>query len=396
LLAAPWLKGDAREFRSLTAMPDFFSKRPMAGFCPQRFHPHLLALGGLLLSGGETALRAASPVAGAAEDGWSFVSFPDFFNFDVPNPNPKWDDAIDWYLRQLKAENPRFSLVAGDLVNGHWWDSPEQIEHLANVYYGGWMRRIRDHGLLPVYTAVGDHELGDDPWPPEKTALVPDFRKAFADHMEHPENGPENFKERAYWIREGDLLVITVETFEVHDGEVVPTVSGDQLAWIEATLEAHADARFKIVQGHAAILPGARSRSSSSIYLKDRENSALWSLMAGHGVDAYFCGEFHAITCREHRGVWQVVHGASWGRVPTVNYHAGRVAKDTLRLELKRIPLTFEGGAIWNLHKGRGPREIVRITDEDKRRGFETVGTLTIDKSGEEPRTTERTGLFAE
>lgn len=335
-----------------------------------------------------------SPVQ--ADDSWTFVSFPDFYNFDVPNPNPKWDAAIDWYLSQLKAENPRFSLVAGDLVNGHWWDSPKQLEHLGNVYYGGWMRRIGDHGLLPIYTAIGDHELGDDPWPARKVKLVPNFRQSFETHMEHPENGPAGFKERAYWVREGDLLVVTVETFELHDGKLVPTVSGEQLAWVEKTLKQHADAKFKIVQGHVGILPKIRSRSSSRLMLKDGHKSKFWKTMVAHGVDLYFCGEFHAITCREHQGTWQIVHGASWGRVPTVNYLKGTVDDDTLTIELNRINLTLEGSNIWNINKGTGPREIVRITPEHRLRGFKTVGTLVIDKSTGEKKYPTRAGVFTE
>jgi len=342
------------------------------------------------------APSASAAEADAAAKAWTFVSFPDFFNFDVPNPNPKWDDAVHWYLDHLKAEQPRFALVAGDLVDGHWWDSPKQIEHLGNVYYGGWMRRMRDHGLLPIYTAIGDHELGDDPWPTKKSKLAPHFREAFVAHMDHPTNGPEGFKERAYWVREGGVLVVTVETFELHDGKVVPTVSGKQLKWVEETLRRHADATFKIVQGHVPILPKVRSRSSSRLMLKGGHRSGLWKVMAEHGVDLYFCGEHHAITCRQHQDVWQVVHGASWGRVPTVNYLKGTVAGHTLRVELKRIELTLEGSHMWNIHKGRGPREIVRISEAHRKRGFQPVGTLVIDKSSGRKKYTRRTGSFAE
>ena len=341
-------------------------------------------------------LGGEGPAAFDREGAWCFVSFPDFFNFDVPEPFPKWDSAVGWYLDQLKGEGPRFSLVAGDLVNGHWWDSAAQIEHLGHVYYAGWMRRVRAAGLLPIYTAVGDHELGDNDWPPEKVALVPEFRRAFEANLENPMNGPEGYKERAYWVREGDVLVVTLETFEIEGEELIATVGEAQLEWLAGVFEAHRDAKFRVVQGHVPILPGSRKRSSSGIELVGAERSGLWRLMVEHDVDLYFAGEHHAITCREHEGVWQVVHGASWGRVETLNYLVGTVEGERLTVELKEIPVTLEGGAIWNVNKDPGPREVVRFTDEQRAAGFEVVGRLVIDKSGGGKRYVERSGYFSE
>ena len=76
-----------------------------------------------------------------------FVSFPDFLNFDVPEPWPKYDTALNYFLGQVKSENPDFVLVDGDLVDGRWWDSPECVEVNGTVYYSGWVRRMEKHGL---------------------------------------------------------------------------------------------------------------------------------------------------------------------------------------------------------------------------------------------------------
>jgi len=330
----------------------------------------------------------------ASGEAWKFVSFPDFFNFDIPNPQPKWDDAIDWYLKQIKAEDPDFVLIAGDLVNGHWWDSPEQLEHLGNVYYGGWVRRMRDHDLK-FYAAIGDHELGDDPWPKKKIELIPNFRQAFDRHMQMPRNGPEGRQGLAYYFVHNDALFVTVETFEVKDGQMHVSVTGDQLKWFEKTLKEHGGVNHVIVQGHVPILPGVKARSSSRLMLEGGRESAFWQAMKRHGVDLYFCGEHHAITAKEADGIWQIVHGASWGRVPTVNYLVGTVTPKQIHLELKQVPLKLEGGNIWNINKGRGPREIVRITDETKRQGPRTVGTMVVDKTGGKPQFIRRSGAFA-
>ncbi len=130
---------------------------------------------------------------------WMFASIPDFFNFDVPEPWPQWDPAVNWYLDQVEAENPDFVAVAGDLVNGHWWDGPKCIEHMGAHMYEGWIRRMRSHGLT-FYTAVDDHELGDDPWPEDKLALLPHFERVYAQHLQMPENGPPEKKGLAYYV----------------------------------------------------------------------------------------------------------------------------------------------------------------------------------------------------
>jgi hypothetical protein len=64
-----------------------------------------------------------------------FVSFPDFFNFDIPKPWPGYDTAVNYFLDRICDEKPNFVMVDGDLVNGHWWDSPKCVEHMGAIYY---------------------------------------------------------------------------------------------------------------------------------------------------------------------------------------------------------------------------------------------------------------------
>jgi hypothetical protein len=350
-----------------------------------------------LLAAGAALLTAVSGAQAQSSEQpkWNFVSVPDFFNFDIAEPEPKWDPAVDYFLDGIEREDPAFVLVAGDMVDGRWYDSADQVEHLGNVYYSGWMRRMRRHDLKP-YTAIGDHELGDNPWPKKKVKLVPDFYDVFEQHMQHPQNGPEGYLERTYAVRHRNALIVTLQTFEVQDGKVVPTVGQTQLDWLKKTLKRHSDAQFVVVQGHVPILPEVKSYSSSAIMLKNRHRSKLWQVMAEHGVDLYFAGEHHAITCRQHEGVWQVVHGKLWGRGSEANYLLGEVRGDKLHLTLKQIPLTSQGGDIWNANKGRGPSEYLKILPKHRKRGFETVGTLTIDKTDGQTRFTEKTGAFTQ
>jgi len=69
----------------------------------------------LLFSGAIQRVRAdeESPA-------WSFVSIPDFLNFDIDYPQEGWEDALGFILDSMKKEAPAFVMVAGDLVMGHW------------------------------------------------------------------------------------------------------------------------------------------------------------------------------------------------------------------------------------------------------------------------------------
>ena len=326
----------------------------------------------------------------------TFVSFPDFFNFDIPEPWPQYDTAVNYFLTQVKAEDPAFVLVCGDLVNGHWWDSPQCVEHMGTIYYSGWIRRMKEHGLT-YYTAVGDHELGDDPWPVEKARLVPHFEKIYADMLQMPQNGPENKKGLAYYVREGDLLVVTVETFELIGDSLHIEVMGEQLEWFNRVLEEHADARFKIVQGHVGIWGDIKSRSSSRLMHAGGRDSEFYKTMARHGVDAYLCGEFHDVTILESDGIWQIVHGSSWGReiVNTQDYLVGEVKGDQLILTMKQIFMDAGGEYMWNLNKYPGPRESVRINERSLKNGPEVTGRLVIQHKDGQKSYLEQSGVFA-
>lgn len=337
----------------------------------------------------------SSFVQGQQKDAIRFVSFPDFLNFDIPEPWPKYDEAISYFLTQVKNENPRFILVDGDLVNGHWWDSQQCVEHMGTIYYSGWVRRMNQYGLK-FYTAIGDHELGDDPWPPEKIKLIPYLENVYRKNLNMPMNGPDYKKGLSYFVREGDLLVITVETFEVVNDTMHVGVIGNQLDWVKKILENNKDAKFKIVQGHVPIWGDIKARSSSKLMLSGGKESEFYKTLKENGVDLYFAGEFHDVTILESDGIWQIVHGSSWGRkvVNTQDYLVGELSGNQLKLTMKRIYMHALGEYMWNVNKENGPREIVQINQKTLLNGPETTGTLTITNEGGKKTYTDRTGYF--
>jgi hypothetical protein len=329
-------------------------------------------------------------------DTWTFVSMPDFINVDTTYPQPGWEDALDYVLKAVKAENPDFVLVAGDLVMGRWW-TREKIEKYAAVYYPAWIKRMNDRGLK-YYTAIGDHELGDNPWPPDRAKLVPFFKAAFRNYMKMPLNGPDHMKGTAFHFLHKNTLFAAVDVFEKgksSQGEIAPRVTGKQLKWLEETLDAHPSVDHVVVMGHTPILGPARKRSSSGLMLMEGRQSPLWRSLAARGVDLYLCGEVHAMTCTERDGVQQIAHGGLFGYNPKVNYLVVKVSGQKMELQLKELDIVCKGPKLWQEGQNR-PRETVLITEEIKRRGYIGVGKMTIDKTGGKKIASDKTGYFDE
>ena len=334
-----------------------------------------------------------------AEESWAFVSIPDFLNFDIEYPQEGWEDALGFTMKSMKAEDPAFAMVAGDLVMGHWGPTKEDVARWADRYYPPWVNRWEDHGLK-VYASLGDHEVGDNPWKGAKAGLVPHYKEAFRKHLKMPLNGPEQMKGIAfYWVYQNALFV-AVDVFEKgksKQGEIAAGVTGEQLAWFERVIAEHKDkVDHIVVMGHTPILGPVRKFSSSGMMMEKGRDSAFWKAMVRLGVDLYICGEVHAVTCIQKDGIQQVSHGGLWGRTDKPNYMVVTVEEDRLKLDIKEIDLVNGTGRLWQQDKSRGPWDTVTITEEAKKRGFVSIGKVEIVKRDEKKSFESITGFFDE
>ena len=328
---------------------------------------------------------------------WTFVSIPDFLNVDCDYPQAGWEDALGYILNSVKSENPDFVVVPGDLVMGHWdapdWNSRDTINKYSARYYTAWKNRMNAH-QLKYYTAVGDHELGDNPWKDSsKVASIPLYRQAFASHLNMPMNGPEHLKGTAFWWRHKNVLFISVDVFESGEssqGAIKAGVSGAQLNWLKQVLEANHDAQYRIVMGHTPILGPVRKWSSSGLMIEAGQESEIWQTMKNYQVDAYLCGEVHAITCSERDGIMQIAHGGLIGYNTRTNYMVVTVSNGKMEFEIKEIELSPSGDHLWQTKNNR-PLEQVEITDPSE--GFYTVGLTTLERSTK-TKFTNRKGYF--
>jgi len=318
---------------------------------------------------------------------WTFVSMPDFLNVDCDYPEEGWEDALSYILGSVKEVNPDFLLVAGDLVMGEWddpeWNDRDTIAKYADRYYSAWKNRMDYHGLK-YYTTIGDHEVGDNAWlTQQRLDAVRHYKREFAEHMGMPENGPDHMKGTAFWWKHKNVLFISVDVFEEgksRQGLIRAGVTGKQLEWLKKVFEENSDVDHKIVVGHTPVLGPVRKWSSSALMLEEGRDSEFWQTMKVYDVDAYLCGEVHAITCTERDGIMQVAHGGLIGYNTRTNYMVVKVKKDKIDFELKEIEMLPHGEHLWQ-RKWNRPLENVTISEEAKTKGFYQVGTLTIDKS---------------
>jgi len=325
-------------------------------------------------------------------ESWRFVSIPDFLNVDTDYPQKGWEDSLSYILKAVKAESPDFVVVAGDLVMGHWGNE-ETIRKYAKRYYPAWTKRLEAHGLK-FFAAIGDHEIGDNPWPKQKSSVVPVYKEMFRQYLKMPLNGPDHMKGTAFWWKHKGTLFISVDVFEKDPKRgIVAKVTGKQLEWVEAVLSQNKDAKHVIVMGHTPILWPVTTWSSSALKLTGSHASPLWQVFKKHNVDIYLCGEVHAITCIGRDNVMQVAHGGLIGYNTRTNYMVGTVYDDRIELEIKEIDLVPSGPKLWQPGNNR-PLEKVTITDAIKKRGFVTVGRVTISREADK-KFLNRLGYFA-
>lgn len=335
-------------------------------------------------------------LVGAPPETWRFVSIPDFLNRDSTYPHPGFEDALSFILDAIRAEKPEFVLVAGDLVNGRWPDllhpTREAIISSAAKYYTAWKSRMEAHGLR-YYAALGDHEIGDNPWPEDKAVLVPLCKRMFREHLSMPLNGPPGHLGTAYWFTHRDVLIVAVDVFHPGDdpknGRIVEDISAEQMEWLKDCLRQRGSQKHCFVMGHTPVLGPVRKLYSSGLMLRGGGDSEFWRVLAEHRVDAYLAGEVHAITCSEKDGVEQIAHGSLIGWAPTVNYLVVEISPKGLTLELKEIEIGSDFVA-----QERRDATRIWIPEQAMRRGFQTVGSLQVEQSGNKIKKT-RMGVFA-
>ncbi len=371
-----------------------------------------MALALTVLPGGPASAEPAD------EPDYTFVSMPDFLNADVadlslspaaswrdgdPNSSaPGYEDQIGVVLDEVARAGATDVLVAGDLVEGRWGSDTEAtgifgpvdtfraqkaaVRLAAATYYPVWRERFDVRGLT-TYTALGDHEIGDNPWNATRGKPYPAFRHRanrlfkhqWAHYLNgdgerfrrHPSAGPARRTAYATFLHP-EVLLVTVDVFERTEDDVVIDVDPAQLDWLRHTL-ARAQNRgvdWVLVQGHVPVLRPVRTSRSSvpPLRFEGGRESDFWRTLAEYDVDLYLNGEVHATTAKRARGVTQVSHGGLF-YPGDFSYLVGRVSGDRLDLETRAFEAaTATGPLLWQTHRRTVP-SLVRYPTESYQSG---------------------------
>lgn len=288
----------------------------------------------------------------------TWAAAPDVTNQDVgdvsgmagydPNYGNSWnqtmEDSVNWVYRTIASHDPGALLVTGDLVEGRWGnpsntsglfgapdDPTTMARNQAAFYHAENARRFAAAGLFDrVYPALGDHDIGDNPWGDGtpythwKREHIYLWRQAFSQAYLHTLDGaPKYFShpvgtewdQTAYaTMINPQTLVVTLDVFNRKATTVGVEVVGGQLRWLRDVLaEARrTGVRWIIVQGHAPILPAA-SFHSSGLHINGGTSSPLWKALVRYHVNLYLAGEMHATSRVSRDGVTQLVTGAPLG-----------------------------------------------------------------------------------
>jgi hypothetical protein len=289
----------------------------------------------------------------------------------------------------------------------------EGIGAAGGVYYRWYRSLLGQYGFGTVLGAVGDHELGDDPWPAgdEKSVYLGTMRSAFGREMvdvlplatslggvpTRPVGTA--FAASSYAYQHRNVLFVSVDVFRQADadadlhpihGTVLPSVEGAHLAWLESILEAADNASgidHVIVQMHTPVLSPVRMQTTSGIMLDDRKLSGFWDALRRHDharggkVRLLFAGEVHAATATRSRDadLVQLVHGnpprAPYSAaIPARGQYLSMVVRPT-RLDVRLVEFDLAADGTSPFWQADDP-DSSGITQASAGR---TTGTLTID-----------------
>ncbi len=343
---------------------------------------------------------------------WRFISLADWHWAEKYIMGDRYEEhktAVDENIATLKWMKQKHGgdliILPGDSNSGHW-DTPKFIKKFnkkltakqsilqaGKLCYAGMIDTFKQGGYSNLLMAVGDHEVGDNPWPvgSEVSKYQAEFRESFANAFNYSTGSASDqpafkysqkigsansrplgtiYQDTSYAYQHKNALFVTMDVFHQEDyktaigeqGTVTGTVVGPHLAWFESVLvEARKDSSIKhiFVQSHLPVIYPVRKVSSSGMLIDNGVDNPFWQLMRKYQVDIYFAGEVHAntVTKDPESNLLQVVTRGNF----FTNFQTIDITDDKIEMRLYR-------------HFG----EIV--TDGN----YRTTGTLSIDKSKKE------------
>ncbi len=239
------------------------------------------------------------PALTAATPGHQFVVYADACS-GVPGALHKETFAAVNQVIQRLDPPPEFIAFPGDEIRGLTADANE-LRAQWQYWFAHEMAWL-DRAAIPLYHTTANHTTYD----PASEAI---FREVMA-HL--PRNGPPGQAGLSYFVRRtpagatdksDDLLMVFVNT-------LWSGLGGEgyvETAWLEETLAAHADARYKIVFGHHPVFPINGFVGSHQREIAHEIGPKFWEILVRYGVLAYWCSHILAFDVQVHDGVLQIL-----------------------------------------------------------------------------------------
>ena len=336
---------------------------------------------------------------------WRFISLADWHWAEKYIMGDRYQEhkaAVDENIATLTWMKRNYGgdliILPGDSNSGHW-DTPkfikkfndkltpkEAILQAGKLCYDGMIDTFEKGGYSTLLMAVGDHEVGDNPWPvgSDVSRYQAQFRESFANAFNYSVDGSQfkynqkigsansrpigtKYEDTSYAYQHKNVLFVTMDVFHQQDyktaigeqGTVTGTVVGPHLAWFESVLvEARKDSSIKhiFVQSHLPVIYPVRKVSSSGMLIDNGVNNPFWQVMRKYQVDIYFAGEVHAntVTKDPQSNLLQVVTRGNF----FTNFQTIDISDNKIEMTLYR-------------HYGE------KVSDGK----YRTTGTLSIDKS---------------
>ncbi|GAB1308871.1 hypothetical protein KH5_15540 [Urechidicola sp. KH5] len=283
-----------------------------------------------------------------AQDSWRFINIPDYHKSEglsVQNDaelQKRIEQMQQGFVKMYQKHGGELITIPGDIVSGHWYNkkfvkrftsepkftnytTSQVVAEACKRSFGGLKQLIHNSGYEHLLVAVGDHEIGDNPWGKGKEVVkhIPTFREEFGKVFTKDVNGNSRFTEKignaparpigtiyehtSNSVQYKNVLFITLDMFRFDDentvlgnqGVVSGDITGEHLAWLTLVLkEAQAIKSIDhiVVQSHLPIIYPVRKYASSGMLVDDRESEKILDLFRTYNVDLYLAGEVHMNT----------------------------------------------------------------------------------------------------
>lgn len=251
------------------------------------------SLGGAARAEPDQALRPIPALLPRGSDGHQFVVYADCTS-GVPGTSQASNfAAVNRVVARLRPQ-PSFICFPGDHIRGYTSDYAgvrDQWEYWLKSEMA-WLNRD-----IPIYQTTGNHDTYDI-----ETERI--WQEVFP---RIPRNGPPGQEGLSYYVRQGNLLLVCVNTsFSGGGGD--GHVESD---WLEGVLSDHGDAAYKFVAGHYPVHPvNGYARYPQWRVVPDK-GEAFWRVLVKHRVVAYLCSHIITFDVQVHDGVLQITSGGA-------------------------------------------------------------------------------------